>query len=334
MKEDVVLLLADTATFANLDGHRARDDVTRGQILGGGRIALHEALALGVDEIAAFAARAFGDETARTVDAGRVELHELHVLHRQTGAQHHAAAVAGAGVRRGAGCIGAAIAAGGEDHGLGAEAVQRAVIELERDNAAAGALVVHDQVDGKELDEELGRVTQRLAVHRVQHGVAGAVGGGAGALRLALAVVHGHAAERALVDLAVFGARERHAPMLELVDRLGRVAHHVFDRVLVAQPVRPLHGVVHVPAPVVLVHVAEGRRDAALRRDGVRAGRKHFGDAGGTKTGFAAADHGAQACAAGADHDDIIGVIFDRDRLCRWWRERRCPCHWSLWPWV
>jgi hypothetical protein len=30
---------------------------------------------------------------------------------------------------------------------------------------------------------------QRLAVQRVQHGVAGAVGGGAGALRLALAVV-------------------------------------------------------------------------------------------------------------------------------------------------
>ena len=190
--------------------------------------------------------------------------------------------------------------------------MQRAVVELERDHAAADALVVHDQVDGEELDVEFGRVAQRLAVHRVQHGVAGAVGGGAGALRLALAVVQRHAAERALIDLAVLGARERHAPMLELVDRLGRVAHHVFDGVLVAEPVRPLDGVVHVPAPVVRMHVAERSRNAALRRDRMRAGRKHLGDAGGAQAGFAAADHGAQAGAAGADHDDVVGVVLDR----------------------
>ena len=30
------------------------------------------------------------------------------------------------------------------------------------------------------------------------------------------------------------------------------------------------------------------------------------------KPGFAAADHGAQARAAGADHDDVVGVILDR----------------------
>ena len=312
MQVDVVLLLADAAAFADLDRHRARNHVARGEVLGRRRIALHETLALGIDEIAAFAARAFGDEAARAVDAGRVELDEFHVLQRQAGAQRHGAAVAGAGMRRGAGGIGAAIAAGGEDGGLGAKTMQRAVVELQRDHAAAGALVVHDQVDGEELDVEFGRMAQRLAVHGVQHGVAGAVGGGAGALRLALAVVQRHAAERALVDLAVLGARERHAPMLELVDRLGRVAHHVFDRVLVAEPVRPLDGVVHVPAPVVLVHVAERRRNAALRRHRMRAGRKHLGDAGGAQARFAAADHGAQAGAAGADHHDVVGVVFDR----------------------
>ena len=208
--------------------------------------------------------------------------------------------------------IDAPIAAGGKNGGLRAEAMQRAVVELERDHAAAGALVVHDQVDGEELDVEFRGVAQRLAVHGVQHGVAGAVGGGAGALRLALAVVQRHAAERPLIDLAVFGARERHAPVLEFVDRLRRVAHHVFDGVLVAEPVRPLDGVVHVPAPVVLVHVAERRRNAALGRDRVRAGRKYLGDAGGAQARFAAADHGAQAGAAGADDHDVVGVVFDR----------------------
>ena len=190
--------------------------------------------------------------------------------------------------------------------------MDRAVVEIERDHAAAAAFIVHDQVDGEIFDEELGRMPQRLPVHRVQHGVAGAVGGGAGALRGALAVMRGHAAERALVDLAVLAARERQAPMFQLVHRLRRVAAQIFDRVLVAEPVGALDGVVHVPAPVVLAHIAERGGDAALRRDGMGAGREHLGDAGGAQARFAAADHGAQPGAAGADDDDVIGMILDR----------------------
>ncbi len=95
----------------------------------------------GVGEIAAFAARAFGDQAARAVDAGGVELHEFHVLQRQAGAQRHAAAIAGAGVGGGGGEVGAAIAAGRQDDALGAEAVHRAVVEFERRDAAAGAVL-------------------------------------------------------------------------------------------------------------------------------------------------------------------------------------------------
>ena len=42
---DVILVRAAAAAFADLDGHRAADDVARGEILGRRRIALHEALA-------------------------------------------------------------------------------------------------------------------------------------------------------------------------------------------------------------------------------------------------------------------------------------------------
>ena len=132
----------------------AADHIARGQVLGIGRIALHEALAQGVGQVAALAARPFGDQAAGAVDAGRMELHELHVLQRQAGAQHHAAAIAGAGVGRGAGEIGAAVAAGGEDGHLRAEAMQLAVGQIERDHAAALA-VLHDQIDREVLDEEL-----------------------------------------------------------------------------------------------------------------------------------------------------------------------------------
>jgi hypothetical protein len=100
--------------------------------------------------------------------------------------------------------------------------------------------------------------------------------------------------------------------MLELVDRLRRVAAEIFDGVLVAEPIRSLHRVVHVPAPIVGAHIAERRGNTALRRNGVGAGGEHLGDAGGAKSSLAAADHGAQARAAGADHHHIIGMVDDR----------------------
>src|SRR5262249_35019042 len=142
--------------------------------------------------------------------------------------------------------------------------------------------------------------------------MAGAVGGGTGALRGTLAVMRGHAAEGTLIDLAVLSSRERQAPMFQLVDRLRRAAAHIFDRILIAQPVGTLDGVVHVPAPVILAHVAERSGDAALRRNGVRAGREYLGDAGGLQPRLAAAHHRAQARSAGADDDHVVAMIFDR----------------------
>ena len=230
---------------------------------------------------------------------------------RQAGAQHHGVAVARAGMGRGGGEIGASVAAGGENGHLGAEAVDLAGGDVERDDAAAAPLL-HDQVEGEILDEEVGLVADRLAIHGVQHGMAGAVRGRAGALGDALAVIGGHAAERALVDLAFLGARERHAPMLELVDGGRRVAHEVFDGILVAEPVRPFDGVVHVPAPIVRTHVAERGRDAALRRHRVRARREHLGDAGRAQARLRAADGGAQASPAGPDHHYVEGMVDDR----------------------
>ena len=310
MQVDVVLLRADAAALADLDGHAARDDVAGGEVLVGRGVALHEALALGVGQIAALAAGALGDQAARAVDAGRVELHELHVLERQALAGDHAAAVAGAGVGGGRREVGAAVAAGGEHHHPGVEAVQGAVVELPGEDALHHAVLGHDEVDGEILDVELGVVLEALAVERVQDRVAGAVGGGAGALhRRALAELGGVAAERALVDAAVLGAREGHAVVLELVDRLRRLAGEVLHRVGVAEPVGALHRVVHVPLPAVGAHVAERGGDAALGGDGVAAGREHLGDAGGLQPLLGHAEGGAQAGAAGADDHDVEAVV-------------------------
>ena len=172
--------------------------------------------------------------------------------------------------------------------------------------------VLHDEVDREIFDEEVGVVLQALRIERVKHRVAGAVGGGAGALRgRALAHVLGHSAERALVDLALGRAAERQAHMLELDDRGGRLAAHIFDRVLVAEPVGALDRIVHVPGPMVRAHVAEAGRNSALRGDGMAARREDFGDAGRLQAMLGRAHRRPKAGAAGADHNDIIAVIDD-----------------------
>ena len=280
VKIDVILLLADAAPVADFHGHGARHDIARGQILGRRCIALHEALAFRIGEITAFTARAFGDQATCAVDAGGVELHELHVLQRQARAKRHGVAIAGAGVRRGGRKIGPAIAACGKNGLAATEAMQRSIIHLERNHAEAAAIFAHHQIDGEVFDEKLGLRAQGLAIERVQDGMARTVGSGAGALGDALAVIRGHAAKWPLVDLASFGARERHTPVFKLIDSGRRIADEILDRILVTKPVGALDGVIHVKAPVILAHVAEGRRNAALCRHRVRAGGEHLRDAG------------------------------------------------------
>ena len=83
-----------------------------------------------------------------------MELHELHVLERQSCAQRHGVAVASAGVGRGRREVGAAVAAGRQDHHVGAEEMERAIVKVPGEHALACPLLVHHEVEGKILDEE------------------------------------------------------------------------------------------------------------------------------------------------------------------------------------
>ena len=189
--------------------------------------------------------------------------------------------------------------------------MDRPVVEAQGDHAPALA-AFHDQVDGEIFDEEVGVIFERLLVERVEHGVAGAVRRRRRALgRRPRAHVLHHPAERALVDLALGGAREGHPGMLELIDRRRRLPAQIFDRVLVAQPVRALHGVVHVPGPMVRPHVPERRRDPALSGDGVAAGREHLGDARRPQPRPGRPHRRPKPRPAGADDDDVVTVVDD-----------------------
>ena len=193
--------------------------------------------------------------------------------------------------------------------------VDGAVVQVPGHYPTADALVVHNEVEGEIFDQELGTSAQRLLVERVQNGMASAVGGSTGALGDAPAEIGGHTTESALVDLAFGRAREGHAVMLQLVDRGRRLTAHILYGVLVTEPVRALHRVVHVPAPVVVAHIAERRRDTALGRHGVAARGENFRQAGRLEAFLGHAEGSTQAGATGAHDDDIVSMIDDRIRI-------------------
>ena len=200
--------------------------------------------------------------------------------------------VARARVGVGGAAVDAAEAAGGEDHGPALDALHAPTHEIPCRHADA-AIAVEHQVEREPLVVDGDAALDQLLVQHVQQDVAGDVGRVAGARRAA-------GAERALGDLAVLGAAEHSAHVLQLVDVAGPLLAHHLDRVLVAQVVRALDGEEGVLVGVVLAGVAERRVDAALGRPrvaprGVQLG--HDSDVGAVPRCLDGGAHPSEACA-------------------------------------
>ena len=274
---DVVPVRPGAAALADLGVDGPADHVARGQVLDGGGVALHERLAVGVAQDAALAPGRLRQQHPQPVQAGRVELEELHVLHGHAAPVADPGPVAGEGVGVGGDLEHLPEAAGAEHHRLGPEHVQLAGGQLVGDHPGRPA-IDQQQVEHVVLVEEDGPLLDVLLEQGLEDHVAGAVGGEAGAAHGPLAVVVGVAAEAPLVDPAVGGAVERHAHVLEVVDGLDRLPAHDLGRVLVDQVVAALDGVEGVPLPVVLFDIRQGGAHAALGGAGVGAGRVELGD--------------------------------------------------------
>jgi hypothetical protein len=125
------------------------------------------------------------------------------------------------------------------------------------------------------------------------------------------------AAEAPLRDLAVRRAAERQPHMLQLDDRVDRLARQHLRRILIGQIVATLNSVEHVPFPVIFLGVAERGADAALGRPGVRPGGVQLRDDG--DIGDPGELHGGhQAGPARTDDYHIVLVIGTRTN---------CRCH-------
>lgn len=199
LEVDVVLVRADTTTLTDLHGHGTRDNVTRGKILGGRSVTLHESLTLRVEEITTLTTRTLSNQTTSTVDTSRVELNELQILVRKTSTGDHSHTVTSASVSRGTREVSTSVTTSGQDSVLCAEAVDGTILLVVGNDTLALA-VLHDQISGEVLDEVVGVVGERLAVESVKKSVTGSVGGGAASVGLTtLTVLLGLTTEGSLV---------------------------------------------------------------------------------------------------------------------------------------
>jgi hypothetical protein len=199
LEVDVVLVGTDTTALTDLHGHGTRDNVTRGKILGGGSVTLHESLTLGVEKVTTLTTRTLGDQTSSAVDTSRVELNELHILVGKTSTGDHGHTVTSASVSRGTREVSTSVTTSGQDGVLSAESVNGTILLVVGNDTLALA-VLHDQVGGEVLDEVVGVVAEGLAVESVKKSVTGSVSGGATSVGLAtLAELLGLSTEGSLV---------------------------------------------------------------------------------------------------------------------------------------
>jgi hypothetical protein len=131
----MIFLGSHTSSFSNFHRHGPRDDISRGQILGRGSIAFHKSFAFTVAENTSFSSTSFGNETSGAINASGMELYKFVVLIGQSLAQGHGIPISRTGMRRGAGKVGASIAARGEDRILGPNPMQGPIFHVQTQDA-------------------------------------------------------------------------------------------------------------------------------------------------------------------------------------------------------
>ena len=238
-----------------------------------------------------------------------MKLDKLHVLQRQAGAQDHTAAITSTRVCGGAGKIGPTVSTRGQYDFLRPESVDRSILESPGHHTPAGVSVVHNEIERKIFDKKFGSVFQRLLIQGMQYCMTRPIRCSTGPLRNAFAIIRSHAPEGSLVDETIRCSRKRHTIMFEFDNGIRRFLAHVFDRILVTEPVGTFDGVIHMPAPIVLAHIAKGRADSALGRNRVAAGWKNLGYARCLQPGLSQAKRRAQAGTTCTYNNDVVGVV-------------------------
>ena len=145
-----------------------------------------------------------------------MELDEFQILQRKTCTRNHGITVSRTCVCARAAKVSTSITTGSQDGLVSPEAMEGTIFHVECDDTDTFA-ILHDQVESKVFDEEVGVMTERLAIQRVEQGVAGAVGGSCTAVCLTtFAIIQRLATKSTLINFSVFCSGERYTVMFKL----------------------------------------------------------------------------------------------------------------------
>ena len=272
----MVFVFTAAATFVDLHRHRTGNHVTGSQVFYGRSVTFHKAFAIGIQQNTTLTAYAFGNQHACTCHAGRVELPELHIFQRNARTGADAQTVASIHIGIGRRRINTTATAGSKHHGFSVENINFAGFHFHGGHTDHVAIFITNQILRRPFHKELRIGTDVLLIQGMQHRMTGTVGNRAGTFYCTFTVFGSMTAKRTLINFAAFHAVKRHTHVFQLNHRFRRGATHKLNRILVAQPVGTFHGIVHMPVPTVLLHITQRGGNTALRRYGMRTGRKHF----------------------------------------------------------
>ena len=207
-----------------------------------------------------------------------MKLPHLHVLYRNTGTQTHTNAIPGVDMGIRCGGIDTPCTACSKDSRLRFH--ENCLSSLNANGYDPGycTVLILNKIYRKPLIEKDRLVFHVILIQRMQQSMPRPISRSASSCSLTtLTVVLGLATERALIDPAFFGARKRQTHMFKFKNGFWPHRAHIFNGVLVTDVIRPLNGVIHVPAPIIVGVGARNRAgNTPLRRDRMRACRKYL----------------------------------------------------------
>jgi len=155
-----------------------------------------------------------------------MELYELQILKGQTSANNHSISISRASMGTCAAEVRTSISTGCQNSLMCSESVQCTIFHVERNDTNTFA-ILHDQVESKELDKEVGVVAKRLAIESVQKSMTCTVGGGGTTICLStLPILKRLATKSTLVNFSLLRSRKWNTKVFELVKRLN--SDHVY----------------------------------------------------------------------------------------------------------
>ena len=123
--------------------------------------------------------------------------------------------------------------------------------------------------------------------------------------------IGGHTTKWALINFTFFGPRERNTKMLKLINSFRGIATQIFDCILIAQPIRALDRIVHMPTPVIITHIAKRCRNATLSSNSVATRWKNLRNTCCPQAFFRAPKRCTQTRPAGANNDNIELMVYE-----------------------